>query len=340
MADRNDLSARVSAVLDGRQSRGRAGSLWIAGAAAAAAALIVAIAPLRAVAVVGSQVPSAEPREVFELASVKPLPASGVSVAPGPTGCRDGGWMGAIRISAERIVVPAVTPFSLITLAYGQDCLLVDGAPEWIRAERFDIQALFPPGTPNYTWRNLTEGKAPRLQMMLQSLLADRFNLAVRREAKEMTVYTLVVARSGKLKPSADQTVPSPPTFEGRGAARPKAGAPLARGAMQLTTSGLRVSYSANAVPLWELAKILQSQVGRSVVDQTNLTGLFDVHLEFSKESLPSAPDAGPVVPLTTEPRGPELTTALQEQLGLKLVLAKVPMEVLVIERIERPTQN
>jgi bla regulator protein blaR1 len=345
MADRNDLSARVSAVLDGRQSRGRAGSLWIAGAAVAAALLIVAIAPLRAVAVVGmaqpqASIPSTEPREAFELASVRPLATSGVGAAPGPSACRDGGWIGAIRIDAHRIVVPAVTPFSLVTLAYGQDCLLVDGAPEWIRAERFDIQGLFPPGTPNYTWRDLTESKAPTLQKMLQSLLAERFTLSVRRETKEMTVYTLIVAKDGKLKPSADQSVPTPPTYAGQGVARPAAGTPLARGAMQLAMTGLRVSYTANAVPLWELAKILQIQVGRSVVDKTNLRGLFDIHLEFSKQSSPPAPDAGPVVPPIADPQGPELATALQEQLGLKLVLAKIPMQVLMIEHIERPTEN
>ena len=74
-------------------------------------------------------------------------------------------------------------------------------------------------------------------------------------------------------------------------------------------------------------------------MDKTDLEGLFDIHLEFSKESLPPAPDAGPVPP-AADPQGAEVATALQEQLGLKLVLAKVPMEVLVIERIERPTRN
>jgi uncharacterized protein (TIGR03435 family) len=287
-----------------------------------------------------------EAGDFFELETVRPLPlpsGGGSATTDGPSGCRTGGWIGAIQIDPGRIVVPAVTVAALVNLAYGQDCFLVEGGPDWIRSDRFDVQGLIPAGSPIYTRRDLTEGKAVKLQKMLQNLLSNRFKLVVRREMKEMSAYALVVLKDGKMKLSEDQTPPGAQPLPRAGDLMPGRGAPLARGSMSLlTTPSGEVTYSANAVPVWELTKILQGQVGRPVIDKTELKGLFDIRLQFARESSlsPAAP-GGQIAPQPiSEPAGPLLSTAIQEQLGLKLESLRSPVEVLVIESVEKPSEN
>jgi uncharacterized protein (TIGR03435 family) len=228
-------------------------------------------------------------------------------------------------------VIPAITLAALVNMAYAQDCLLAEGGPEWIRSDRFDIQAIIPEGSALYSWRDLTEGKAPKLQNMLQNLLLDRFKLVVRREMKEMSIYTLIVVKDGKMKSSEDQT---PPDFSITGI--PRRGEALRRGSMSLapTASG-ELTYSATAVPVWELTKILQAQLGRPVFDRTDLKGLFDIRLQFAPE-----PSVVQIAPQASTPTGPFLPSAIQDQLGLKLVSARAPVEVLIIERAEKPSEN
>ena len=82
------------------------------------------------------------------------------------------------RIDPGRLTIPAITVSALVITAYGQDCTLVEGGPAWARSgEYYEIQALLPAGTPSYTMQDLMKGNAPRLQRMLQNLLADRFRL-------------------------------------------------------------------------------------------------------------------------------------------------------------------
>ena len=275
-----------------------------------------------------------ESRDVFELASVRPLglPSGGSAAAgTGPTGCHDGGWIGAIQMNPGRIVIPAITLAALVNMAYKQDCFLAEGGPEWVRSDRFNIEAIIPAGSPLYTWRDLIEGKAPKLQNMLQNLLLDRFKLVVRREMKEMSIYTLVVVKDGKMKSSEDQT---PPDFSIRSI--PRRGDAVRRGSMSLVANASgEVTYSASAVPVWELTKILQGQLARPVFDRTELKGLFDIRLQFAAE-----PSGVQTAPQAATPAGPLLSTAIQDQLGLKLVSARAPVEVLIIERAERPSEN
>lgn len=140
---------------------------------------------------------------------------------------------------------------------------------------------------------------------MLQNLLAQRFHLAAHREVKEVNGYTLLVANGGpKLEAS-------------------KGGA--ANG--HIGPDGL----TARNVPLSALAAILMHTVGAHIVDHTGLKGSYDIHLSF-------APDASLTA---TDSALPSVFTALQEQLGLKLVAQKVPVEMLVIDRMEKiPTEN
>jgi uncharacterized protein (TIGR03435 family) len=155
---------------------------------------------------------------------------------------------------------------------------------------------------------------------MLRTLLADRFKLSLRRELKDTQVYNLVVVEEGKMKPA---TGPAPtlresgsspvPTLRGSGSRPP------VRFRGRLTTMAL--------------GEMLTRLLDRPVIDRTELTGSFDVLLEFVRPAPGAAADSLPA-------DQPSIFTALQQQLGLKLESARTPMEALVIERAERPSEN
>jgi uncharacterized protein (TIGR03435 family) len=180
--------------------------------------------------------------------------------------------------------------------------------PAWMETATFDIVATVPPGA--------TREQA---NLMLQNLLADRFQLKVHRSTRELPVYALVVARNGpKLKASVDDP-----------------NAPRPRGTMW---SGGRKRFEFNRQTMAGFAGTLQNDVDRPVIDRTGLEGTYDIRLEFAeiKSTLPIG--AGPVAP---DPQAPELFTALTEQLGLRLESRRGPVEVLVVDSaLRQPTEN
>jgi len=297
------------------------------------------------------------PQDVFELASVKLLSPSSDLVKTANqfqplqlamTGCADG-YVGTARLDPGRLMIPAVTVYSLVMTAYGQDCTLVESGPAWVRSggDYYEIQALLPAGTPSYTAQDLLKGKAPRVQKMLQSLLADRFRLVLKRELREMSVYTLTVANRGKMKLSPEETRPVPASFPSfPGMTQP----PVGRGQfLQLIQPSGEAQLFAHDISMSELAKALRAHAGRTVVDKTGLNDVFDVDLKFARDTALPLPPPGPIPvappqsipPLPGAPLpGPSLRIALEDQLGLKLESARMPIEVLVIESVEKPSEN
>jgi uncharacterized protein (TIGR03435 family) len=279
------------------------------------------------------------------------------------TGCADG-YVGTARLDPDRLTIPAVTAYSLVMTAYGQDCTLVESGPAWARSggDYYEIQALLPAGTPSYTTQDLMKGKAPRLQKMLQNLLADRFRLVLKHELREMSVYALTVAARGKMKLSPEETRPLPDSFPSY------PGMPvmtLRRGQMvRLISLSGEVQMSGHALSMSDLAKELRADAGRIIVDKTGLNEVFDVDLKFLRDTtslpLPSLPGPIPAAPPQPTPPlpgqtlpppippvpgtatlpGAPLATALENQLGLKLESVKMPIEVLIIESVERPSGN
>jgi uncharacterized protein (TIGR03435 family) len=164
------------------------------------------------------------------------------------------------------------------------------------------------------------------MRLMMQSMLTERFRLKAHWEMRDASTYNLTVAKSGfKAKLSEDQ---SPIGIDGqRGVVRTIA---------KPSPSGIAVSMSANALPIDTLVGTLQGYAGRPVFDKTALQGLFDIRLEFFLE----ASNNNGAQPAPADPMGPTFTTAIEEQLGLKLEPARGPVEVLVIDSIERPSQN
>jgi uncharacterized protein (TIGR03435 family) len=178
---------------------------------------------------------------------------------------------------------------------------------------------------------------------MLQNLLADRFRLMLKHELREMSVYSLTVASRGKMALSPDETRPAPPSFPSPPGFPPPV---LGRGQMLRLLTSAEVQMSGHAISMSDLAKDLRPYAGRIVVDKTGLNEVFDVDLTFAHDvALPPArtPAAPPqsIPPLPDAPLpGPPLRIALEDQLGLKLESARMPIEVLIIESVEKPSEN
>ena len=229
----------------------------------------------------------------------------------------------------------------IIRQAYGLQRSQLIGAPDWVETTRFDIVAKAeseiqggPPG-----------GPPGPLNFMLQDLLEDRFKLRAHRETREMPVYALVVARSDRklgagLRPSPTDCAAMRGRGRGdRGAGAPSAGPPPG----ERPFCGVRLAPNqilAGGVPFAQLTQVLSQVTQRHVVDRTGLEGNFDVDLTFTPDRMPQGPLPPGVTLPPIDPNGPSVFTALQEQLGLKLESERAPIEVLVVDHVERPTPD
>jgi len=267
-----------------------------------------------------AQVPPPEPQQVFEVASVKPLgPVDSATLALYGSGC-DGSFP---RVENRRFTV-STTVFALITWAYGfndrggcayvTNAKLISGGPQWIRTERFEIQALLPAGSPAYTLVEFLNGEAPQLEAMLRTLLRERFHLTIRRDTKEVQVLALTAPKgASRLTPWQE-------------------GDPFTlRITNQLNDNGqVSLRLIAGNASLTQLGMFISMLVREPVLDQTGLDGKFNLQFDFAPiNDVPNA-DAS----------RPSIYTALQETLGLKLGSTKAPLDGLVIESAERPSEN
>lgn len=248
------------------------------------------------------------PRQSFEVASVKPNKSGETTSFLTP---RPGG----------NFVVGNMTLRGLIMFAYGIQGFQLVGYPDWVATERFDITAKAAADVPP-----TPIGHTSPEALMLRSLLEDRFRLSAHRETRDLPIYALVLARAdGRLGPRLRQTTSDycKKLFEAAG----KAGdTPVPPGG---EFCGFRPlgsdALAASALPMNEFARFLNVESGRTVVDRTGLTGVWDFDLKWSR---PNAPNP--------DPDRPSIFTALQEQLGLRLDATTGPVEVLVIDRVER----
>ena len=322
MAPCRDLSTRVRAVLDGAQARGRAGALPVATAIVAGALFIAAVAPLRAVRQVKAPSDGAQqPPLAFETASVKPN--------------KSGAEERYIRMDPRggSLTVVNVQLRELIRLAYQIQSFQLEGGPDWMDSDRFDILAKPEREVPE------TGGQDP-LKMMLRTLLADRFKLVMHKETKELPIFELVLARrDGKLGP---QLRPAAVDCAARAAAA-RAGAPPPAssgppGPGSCGTTMNPVSVRGGGTTLAALASLLEGPAKRVVIDRTGLTGNWDLEVIYTPDQSQLPP--GVELPPSIDPKGPSLFTAIEEQLGLKLRPARGPVEVLTIDSVQQPTAN
>jgi uncharacterized protein (TIGR03435 family) len=285
--------------------------------------------PRRLLAIVAAILTLAVPRmagQSFEVVSIKPSripngPPSALERKLYGTAYRPfNGWL---RLTGAPLI-------ALLQSTYDVEEFQIRGAPSWAITDRFDIEAVAGNATVQET------------RAMLRAMLEERFALRVRREPAVMDIYELTAVRGGsKLQPTKDGdcvTLSPDPAVP-----RPPFGTFICGGFRRQIVSGSpdRLDrIQAAGVELSALVNELQAEVGRRIVDRTGVTGTFTVTLEFAPNL--AAFDTGPVIaqPSATVTPGLSIFTALQEQLGLRLVSARGPVDVLVVERVERPTPN
>jgi uncharacterized protein (TIGR03435 family) len=211
----------------------------------------------------------------------------------------------------------------LIRRAYDVPFERVEGGPGWLYRDRFD-----------FTAKAEAQTSSERRMLMLRAFLADRLKLEVRKEARMSPVFALVMARADRrpgpqLRPSAADCAAvrasrgggtAPPTPPGE---RPVCGG--------LTRPGF---ISAGGVTMAEAAEAFLRPAGRPVIDRTGLTGGYDFELKFTPEEILNPPDR----PRPLE--GVSFAVALEEQLGLRLEPARAPVDFIVVESVERPSEN
>jgi bla regulator protein BlaR1 len=332
----SNLKRRVRTILTGRVPSGLnlAKKLTLATAAATALAVPVVVglanAPLRA-----QSGPAATAR--FEVASIKPCGGGG----PGTKMGLGGGFPNVSpgRLNTACALLAAPYPMAgLIQRAYGRlgmgvpltpgSALPVSGGPKWIYSDSYVINAKAPDRTSEKTM----EGP------MLQALLEDRFKLKVHRETRQLPVYALTVGKGGsKLQRAVEGSCVTPDY-----SIRPMP--PLAPGKrycldMVGGRNGPNTTLKEDASTIDYICKLLGLMLDRPVIDKTGIPGKYRVYLEFAvDQTTPGALEF--TAPPSDEPPAPSIFTVVEQQLGLKLEATKGPREFLVIDRVERPSEN
>jgi len=210
----------------------------------------------------------------------------------------------------------------LIMRAYRLLEFRLAGGPRWVNTERYDIVGLAPGAT-------TSDDITPRLQ----SLLSDRFKLATHMEKREMPVLWLVLAnKDGRLGPKLHRSTADCPLLPPPGASLPPA-CLMRLTSGSLATGGSRMIGFVNA-----FSQITQ----KMILDRTGLTGLFEAELRWTPDVPPvtDVPTGAPETAQAYDPGGPSFTTAIREQLGLRLENRRDSVDVLVIDRIEHPMEN
>ena len=227
----------------------------------------------------------------------------------------------------------------LIQFAYQIRPFQLEGGPDWMDTASFDIVAKAPGDVPP----PMPGGPPSPVTLMMRSLLAERFKLAVRRETKDAPIYELVLAREdGRLGPRLS---PSTTDCAAIMKASMKPGAPAPPPPMQgdRMLCGGRMGFSRldmGGFPIDELPNMLGVILQRRVVNRTGLTGSYDLTLMFSPEGIPGIPLPAGFQPPPADPNSPSIFTALQEQAGLKLVSTRGPVDMLIVERAEMPAED
>jgi uncharacterized protein (TIGR03435 family) len=249
--------------------------------------------------------PDANPPLTFDVIAIKPAnpntQGGGVQIQPG-------GGLNFSNISAHFI----------LTFAYDIRDFQLFGEPGWMKTERYDIKTKADGGAPG-DMKQMNDALFRKVDYQMKqrtrSMLAERFQLKFHRETRELPVYALVLAKGGhKLKANNGDTPPN----------------------MRMN----RGLLTSQRMPIQNLCNALANQLGRPVVNHTGLDGNFDYKLEWTPDPSPSIPGDSAEGTAASDPGGPSLSAALLEQLGLRLESKKAPVEVIVIDRVTKPTEN
>jgi uncharacterized protein (TIGR03435 family) len=231
------------------------------------------------------------------------------AIKPGDSNNSQSGihWQAGGRVANTNTTVKQLAAF-----AYGLPKEQILGGEKWLNTDEYSIEAKPDSDSP------IPSGEAGylKLKVLFQSLLEDRFKFKAHRETREGAIYNLVSGRDRTLKEADANTGPSLRTRAGH--------------------------FIGTAVPIFALAQILSQQLSRPVIDKTGLSGKYNFELTYTLDTLQGDP-FGPLTRFSPPPpddNSPSIFTALEEQLGLRLVATRGPVEVLVIDHAEKPDAN
>lgn len=338
----SDLKDRIARIMSNQMTRklgmGRKALLGAAGAATLALPLVLGMVHAPEMLAEGAQELDAGKLPKFEVVSIKPYTAATM--------------ISAIRFTPDGANITGMSLYMIVREAFGLPGDRVLNEPDWLKSERYDIAAKVNAADVSALGRLEPE---QRWAMMLP-VLEDRCGLKFHHETKTLEVYALVAAKGGaklKLSDSAANVAPMETAGQAASVVPPLSHPSASDGLsdkkwgqffMRMSTQGQ--TLNAHGVPITGLVRVLSLQLGSTVVDKTSLAGKYDFTLNFAPEPAPGpmmeGPAGGPARdnPAPIEATGPSLFTALQEQLGLKLVARKEPVDVIVIDGIERPSPN
>ena len=284
----------------------------IAFLAAAVAASVLAAA---------AQTPAPPADAKFEVASIK-RNKNGGPVA------------GLRRLPGGRFEATNIQLSTLISFAYQLQPFELDGGPSWLNDDRWDIFAKIDGDPPP-----VIPGTVDTISTATRALLADRFKLALRRETREIQVYQLVRASAGQLGKGLRPSTVDCLAIQRAGDEAAKGGPPAPNpNTPERLVCGMRISVGRiqfGGRPMTMLTDALTAITQRRVVDRTGLTGFWEFDISFNPPAPPPGREAPPPDPDTAS-----LFPVLQEQLGLKLESARLPMPVMVVDRVEPPVED
>lgn len=238
---------------------------------------------------------------VWSQAASPAFEVASIKPSKAPAALADGRVPGQMIRDPGRVTLTYVSVQNLLAQAYRIKNFQISG-PDWLDSERFDIVAKLP-----------KDADEEQLPAMLQSLLRDRFRLAFHLESRTVTAYVLVTAKGGPKMSAVDDTTPSGVR----------------------TTAGPIRRHLSGKIGMMYLAGLLSNMLDRPVVDMTELSGRYDVDLDWSDTS-----ETGSHATLQADDP-PSIFTAIQEKLGLRLETRKTPVGIYAIDHVERvPTEN
>ncbi len=201
-----------------------------------------------------------------------------------------------------------VTARFLIAIGYGLQTWQITGGPGWLDSDRFDVEARL---------ENEHADKG-RESSMIKALLADRFLLVLHPDTDDASIYALEVGVNGPNRLNLKSSEASE----------------------KLSMDFRAASLNGTAVPIKLFASLIATRLGRNVIDRTQLTGQYDIHLKWTPDAALARPSEAATLPEPIDSSGPSLLTAIQEQLGLILRSVRGPSGFLVVDRVEKPSAN
>jgi uncharacterized protein (TIGR03435 family) len=218
-----------------------------------------------------------------------------------------------VTLRGVEVITTNVTVHDLINLAYWLHPKQLTGGPGWTESEKYDMAGKpDAPGQPN----------VDQMKMMIQKLLADRFQLKFHFEKRDLSAYAVTITKAGaKIIRSQDDPKGLPGFYFGK------------------TAAGTTLTFRNS--PMSQVTAVLQNFLDKPVVDQSGLSERYDFTLTFTLDPAQMARLGGPPIPAAENPdAAPDVFTAFQQQLGLKLESTKAPVDVMVIDKVEKPSEN